>query len=138
MDPDALARELIASPTRERDARLAGIACAAAARRLGWALHAVCAAGWRQDPARVQDAVDCIALLALLHHDTELAAVRDWLDGIAALGQGETARACRLLKRSAATFMLLDGHADAARAMSHLADCVALRHARMRQAAPAR
>lgn len=137
MDTGAFVRGLLASPPPQRDARLAGVAGATDARRIAWALHTNCAADWRHAPSRVQDAADCVGLLALLHQDAELAALRDWMDCLCALAQGHTARACQLLKKSGATFALLGDHADTARAMSRLADGLAQREARDRAAPPA-
>lgn len=136
MDTGAFVRELLASPPLQRDARLAGVVGTPAARRVAWALHADCAAHWRHSPARVQDAADCLGLLALMHRDAEIAALSDWLDCLCALAQGQTARACRLMKKSGATFALLGDHADTARAMSRLAEGVAQREARRRRTPP--
>lgn len=109
----ALARQLLDEPGAERDERLATSAGTARARALAWALWEVSGSAWTHAPQRLEDAAECVGLLTLWHGDAELAALRDWMQGVVALVQGQPARARRLLQKAGTTFALLadDHHA---------------------------
>jgi hypothetical protein len=113
MDAHALAHQLLHEPTAERDERLAAIAGTTSARSLAWALWEVSGSAWTHEPRCIEEAADCVGLLALWHGDAELAALRDWMQGVTALVQGQPAQARRLLQKAGSTFTLLadDHHA---------------------------
>lgn len=113
MDPHALARDLLDLPHAKRDERLARIAGTPQSRELAWALWELSGSAWTREPQRLEEAADCVGLLALWQGGAELAALRDWMQGVAALVQGQPADARRLLHKAGTTFTLLsdDHHA---------------------------
>lgn len=73
MDPHALARELLDLPHAKRDERLARIAGTPQSRELAWALWELSGSAWTREPQRLEEAADCVGLLALWQGGAELA-----------------------------------------------------------------
>jgi CHAT domain-containing protein len=65
---------------------------------------------WTTEPKKVQNAASALSVLAKLKKDREIAALGDWVAGIAYLTSGKTERAISTLDR-AADFFLLEGKA---------------------------
>ena len=117
MNAHNLARELLQSPRAKRRERLARISGAPVARELSWAIWELSGSAWTREPERLEEAADCVSLLALWHGGAELAALHDWIRGVAALVQGQPAEARRLLHKAGTTFALLEDDDHAAQVL---------------------
>ncbi len=114
MDHATLIARLIASEPSEqleflaRHPELRGAA-------LAWSLHAIGQAAWNSEPARALRVASALRALAECEHDDqEIAALAEWMNGVAALIEGQMERALSGFDNAARRFDALGLERDAA------------------------